>query len=316
MLSYKLIAALKKVIVQADFKTVEKKFLATEDPTSVKDYINLFKKLKDQNRIQDVKKKNIDFWGKKSFEEFKNFIDSLSRQKSVRQMKKSIYREPVDIEGAKLVTENDDWFMYEINSYQAAKFLGSREWCIVRDEDTWDEYTNENNFYFFIAKNRPEDEWHKLALQVEYDDETIWNALDKSYRTHREEILELDLPVDYLHRIKRPDRLCGTCGHSVDDCQCCGNCGYSYDDCRCCPICESPNSDECGCCPNCENTAEDCTCCPVCGDTDKEDCDCCQECRNTADRCTCEDEDEDEDTDVEIEEDEDDEKKMKKIDKD
>jgi len=288
---YKLIMVLKKVIVQADFKTVEKKFIATEDPASVTEYINLFKKLKDQNRIQDIKKKNIDFWGKKTFEEFKNFVDSLSRQKSMRQMKKSIYREPVNIEGAKLITENDDWFMYEITSYEACKFLGSRNWCIVRDEKTWDEYKVENNFYFFIAKNRPEDEWHKIALQVEYDDFTIWNALDESYGSVTSHIGDtLNLPK-YRSLIKYPVELCATCGYSVNDCQCCPNCGHTYDDCRCCSICESSDSDQCGCCPVCENTAEDCTCCNICGSDDKESCGCCQECNEKEEDCTCEDED-------------------------
>lgn len=225
---YKLIMVLKKVIVQADFKTVEKKFIATEDPASVTEYINLFKKLKDQNRIQDIKKKNIDFWGKKTFEEFKNFVDSLSRQKSMRQMKKSIYREPVDIEGAKLITENEDWFMYEITTYKAAKFLGSRNWCIVRKQEDWDEYHgwyyvanakgedvlyNETCFYFFIAKNnRFAEEWRKLALQVDYDGElSFWNELDEEYspdlyffrhgaREH------LNLPKDYKNYIKYPEQ--------------------------------------------------------------------------------------------------------------
>ena len=225
---YKCIAALNKIIIKSDLKAIEKKFIIKEDPIKVKEYLKLFNKLKDQHRIQDSEKKNIDYWGKKTFKEFKDFVDSLVSKKSTRQLKKDIHLKPVNIEGAKLVTENEDWFMYEITTYKAAKFLGSRNWCIVRKQEDWDEYHgwyyvanakgedvlyNETCFYFFIAKNnRFAEEWRKLALQVDYDGElSFWNELDEEYspdlyffrhgaREH------LNLPKDYKNYIKYPEQ--------------------------------------------------------------------------------------------------------------
>ena len=57
--------------VEADFKTTAIKFEKQGiDPSIIKTYIDKYKDLKSKNKIKEGEAKDIDFWGKKSFEEF------------------------------------------------------------------------------------------------------------------------------------------------------------------------------------------------------------------------------------------------------
>jgi len=286
--------------IEADFKTVEKKFLTTvTDKDLVKEYLKKFKSLRDQNRIPEGNphignNKDIDVWGKRGFEAFKNFVDEISETKSKTKQKKSIHKEAQKIDGATLVAENDEWLVYFVFEYEAAKLLGSRNWCIVRDENTWDEYDRGDgeyvvsNFYFVLAKDRPEDEWHKIAIQVDSNHKIrIWDNLDNN-RRDIDIYKSLGVPafdIDY------PTPICPVCGEKKDYCECCGRCGNSMDECTCCDICGSPDNENCGCCLECEKPDTECNCCPVCGDTDKDYCGCCQECKHSANHCICDKED-------------------------
>jgi hypothetical protein len=279
----KLISVLKRIVILADFKTVEKKFLnMTSDKDEVQKYLKTFKQLRDQNRISDKSKKDIEYWGKKEFSQFKDFVDTLTATKSKRKQKKSVHKEAMNIEGARLVAENEDWLVYRILEYSACKLLGSRNWCIVRDFSTWEDYTEistqgaedpNNYFYFILAKDRPEDEWYKIAVQATSEHEIIvWDALDKdrSWNQFINATQDLNIP---RFRIEYPEEKCRSCGNEVPECTCCDICGSDVRD--------------CGCCGDCENTAEECTCCPVCGDTDRDFCECCQQCESKSRNCTC-----------------------------
>ena len=306
----KLVAALSKIIVKSDFKTVEKKFLDQGIvKEEVKNYLDSFKKLRDANRISDKSKKDIEYWGKKEFTQFKDFVDTLTASKSKSKMKKSVHKEAMNIDGAKLVAENADWLVYRIYEYGACKLLGSRNWCIVRDEDYWLDYTDTeyqepdellNNFYFILAKDRPEDQWYKIAIQADCtSDITVWDALDKSHNwgTFLRETKDLNTPK---FNIEYPSKClgcgstddctcCSVCGRDADDCGCCPDCQNIDGNCTCCPVCSSTDRDNCGCCGYCGNVDGKCTCCPLCGALEN-DCSCCQECGNTEHNCTCEEE--------------------------
>jgi hypothetical protein len=310
----KLISVLKRIVILADFKTVEKKFLTqTSDTEEVQKYLKTFKQLRDQNRISDKSKKDIEYWGKKEFSQFKDFVDTLTATKSKRNQKKSVHKEAMNIDGAKLIAENEDWLVYMIHNHSACKLLGSRNWCIVRDSDTWDQYTeisqqdpseDNNYFYFILAKDRPEDEWYKIAVQATSDDETIvWDALDndRSWRQFKNETKSLNIP-DF--RIEFPESKCTSCGNEISNCHCCsicggesgecgccGNCENTVDDCTCCPICDGTDRENCGCCSQCDSTGRDCTCCKECGNT-KDECTCCSDCGYPMNECTCSEEEE------------------------
>ena len=182
LVARKLEAALKRSLVLADFKTVKKKFLdqgASED--DVNTYLTHFKRMRDQNRIKDNTQKNIDFWGKKSWEEFKEFVEGLKQKTSKTKQKKF-----KKLEGAELVTQNDEWGIFKIYTKSAAVQYGSgTKWCITQeDEPHWREYSKNNSFYFILSKTRgQEDPFYKIAVQVQRanKDKTFWDATDQKW---------------------------------------------------------------------------------------------------------------------------------------
>ena len=171
-----LIKALQRIIILADFKSVEKKFVDKgADKEEAKKYLDFFKTLRDEHKLK-ADEKNIDTWGKKPFEEFQAFIDDkTSEKKHIRQLK--------PMEGATLVAENDNWFVYNITDYEASKRYGEgTKWCITQ-EKWWNKYRRRVNFYFLISKKLDEaNKWFKIALQVPRKGKnTYWDSLDNSY---------------------------------------------------------------------------------------------------------------------------------------
>ena len=171
------------ILVQSDFKSVEKKFtdqhISKED---VKKYLSTFKDLRDKQKIKEVTEKNIDYWGKKSFEEFKSFVDKLVKTSSKTSIKKDTHKKH-EVDGAEFITENEDWLVYKINTYKASKLLGSRDWCIVRSEEDFESHKRLlgcMTFYYILSKTRDkEDEWYKIALGVAEGKKLYWDNFDK-----------------------------------------------------------------------------------------------------------------------------------------
>jgi len=212
---HKLIAALQKIIIRSDFKSVKTKFLdqtiAEED---IEDSFERFKKLKDQHRIEKEDDKNIDFWGGQPFENFIQFIETLEGTTTKRQIKKAPWKMETPV-GADKVAENTEWVVYRVNTFEASQKLGTRNWCISRNEKHWDTETEGRQFYFLLSKTKSykelnkeeksghieyEDVWHRIALQVDSDDgdnNTWWDADDKYHNKPKVENIpkfELDSP--------------------------------------------------------------------------------------------------------------------------
>ena len=180
--TFKILAALKKIIIQADYKTVFKKFVDQGNgEETVKQYLTEFKELRDKKDLGEFK--DIDLWGKKSFEEFKEFVKKSKLEKSKTEEKKL-----EKSEGAALVHQNNDWSVYRIFTHKAARRYGAgTKWCITEEDGTrWREYTKDSVFYFLISDSRDseEDPFYKIAVQVNKHDvlkKTFWDASDVSY---------------------------------------------------------------------------------------------------------------------------------------
>jgi len=177
----KILAALKKIIIQADYKTVFKKFVDQgNDEETVKQYLTEFKELRDTKDLGEFK--DIDLWGKKSFEEFKEFVKKSKLEKSKTEEKRI-----EKTEGAELVHQNNDWSVYKIFTHKAARRYGAgTRWCITEEDGTrWREYTKDNVFYFLISKNRDqENPFYKIAVQVNKHNalkKTFWDANDDAW---------------------------------------------------------------------------------------------------------------------------------------
>jgi len=190
----KILITLKRAIILADFKAVEKKFESQGiELELIKQYIEDFKKLRDQNRIDSIEKKNIDYWGKKSFEEFKDYLDVLKSQKS-----KTEQRKMKKLEGAVLFHEDDDWFIYRILNLEASIMYGSgTKWCITqKDNSHFASYSKDKNIYFYISKHRSDDDrFYKIAALVDKGGVVdYWDALDTNVKRSEIEKNEVNLP--------------------------------------------------------------------------------------------------------------------------
>jgi len=178
----RLILVLSK-LVKADFSTVKKIFLKQNAHSQeINEYFELFKELKKRDKIKNKDEKNIDRWGKKTFQEFKSFVDQLTETRTKSQDKKL-----KKMEGAELVAQNDDYYIYRITTHDAVLAYGSgTKWCITQpDGRYWKQYSARNNFYFFIAKHKSKnDPLYKVAMTVNRKGKkTYWDALDEQMDT-------------------------------------------------------------------------------------------------------------------------------------
>lgn len=178
---YKLIRTLQKIVIVADFKTVTKKFIGLGiDKDLVDSYIEDFKSLKNKNRIKKTEDKNIDNWGKKPWEDFVEFVDTLKKEKSKTEEKKL-----KKMEGAELKAEDDNWLVYKITTHDAAKIYGAgTKWCITQESSSWwNKYIRRNEFYFLLSKTLDEkDPFYKIAMQCGRRGKIFyWDATDKRH---------------------------------------------------------------------------------------------------------------------------------------
>lgn len=183
---YKKVLA-KYIVVVADFKTVEKKFLDQgEDKEEITKYLDIFKKLRDRNKLSP-EEKNIDLWGKKPFKEFKERLDELDQEKTNTEKRKGAVNTAKEIPGAKKIKEDDNWVVYDILTNGAAAELGQgTEWCIrFNPSNYWKEYSKKYAIYYLISKTLPTDNpWAKIAFLIDGKGQTsYWDAHDKKHQS-------------------------------------------------------------------------------------------------------------------------------------
>lgn len=159
---------LSKYQIFSDFKTVEKKFLDQgAKPEDVKTALTYFSNLRNMQRLP-LANRNIDDWGKKPFKEFETYVMNLWDSSSKTSVKKDPHKKH-NIEGAKFITENEDWVVYQIETFKGSELLGSRNWCTVRKEEEYNGYTKRNTLYYLLSKNKePSDKWYKICLAVDF----------------------------------------------------------------------------------------------------------------------------------------------------
>lgn len=152
-----------------------------------------------RHKETDSKKKDINFWLKGNFKDFKNYVENFKSNKEVKRQNKTLTE--VDNGNGKLLGINDGYELWQVDSYEAAKFLGrfyknvSAKWCISTDnEELWEDYFNigDNRFYFLIRQvhtNDQEDKlWNKVAINIGKKDSfynyKYWDITDNSNKKH------------------------------------------------------------------------------------------------------------------------------------
>lgn len=86
-----------------------------------------------------------------------DIIDELEQRRERLRLEQA-----PEVPGATLVDTTPTHFIYRIESFEAARRLGTPAWCISRSIDTWNEYTNRYGaeFFFHVDKRKgPPADW-------------------------------------------------------------------------------------------------------------------------------------------------------------
>jgi hypothetical protein len=231
------IQSFKSIIrVEEDFKTVTKFFIDSgATPDEVNLYIDRFKTLSKNQRISG-EEKNIDTWGKKSFDEFKSFVDSKESEitKSGKakdpgkvldittpEQKAAGWRIiiPVNKEASCYEGRGTDWCVSKQNQEHYEDYFLDKNiimiFCLNDKREKWaialkikkiNYYSYSYLYEFFDNKNKPltkEVFEEKTGLDVE---EIADNAHDSEVEAERKEFSKISLRSRFADVIKRGER--------------------------------------------------------------------------------------------------------------
>ena len=112
-------------LIKEGYKEVTVKFItASSDESEVKNYMMVYKDLVNRNQVQGDER-NIDWWGKQGWNEFKKFVDAMSTRKSKSQKKKNR-----DVGKSITLEETDKWLIVVPLDKDASCFYGrGSSWC-------------------------------------------------------------------------------------------------------------------------------------------------------------------------------------------
>jgi hypothetical protein len=162
----------------------------------VDEYLEKFMNKNNGIRLKIGKPFNdIDYWhSKKSFNEFKEFIDAFQSKSQIKNDKKYNLKVTDDGKG-KLIDSIKDYEIWFVGSANAAKQLGrfykgiSTKWCICTDNADyyWNNDHKNDTFYFLIRREIKNDEFDKLAFEFKANSEIkIWD-LNNRKNTFKDE---------------------------------------------------------------------------------------------------------------------------------
>lgn len=155
-------------LIKEGYKEVTVKFnTESSDESEVKKYIMAYKDLVNRNQVQGDER-NIDWWSKQGWNQFKKFVDAMSTRKSKSQKKKNR-------DAGKSITleEKDKWLIVVPLDKDASCFYGrGSSWCTASKSDNYfDQYFLREGvtLIYFILK----DNANKWAMAVGEDDGTL-----------------------------------------------------------------------------------------------------------------------------------------------
>lgn len=171
------------------------------------DLANRFFALKKMNRLKSPYN-DLYYWLKKDVVDLEDFINDLESEKSATQQRKE------DKQGAKVVYEDENGKVYEITTYDAAKYYGKgTKWCISgnypgeenRGQELFWHYIERNflrnNAYYFAIEN----DGAKYAVLIDKNNrvKSIWNAGDTAIvidPNFEEDIVDSKLLRNFLNK--------------------------------------------------------------------------------------------------------------------
>ena len=159
-----------------DYKTTAVKFVASGiDKAQVDDYILKFKELSIRQKLAG-EEKNIDFWSKKTFSEFSDFVDAKETEVADTANKKADKKNPGKSENITTPEQRSAGWNIIIPLDKAAScFYGNKDrkanWCVVqREQDYFNHYFHELNSNLIFCLNDKQEKW---AIEIASDGSPI-----------------------------------------------------------------------------------------------------------------------------------------------
>lgn len=120
-------------IIREGYKEVQQKYVSAGiDPESIEKTFKTYKELVNRNQVSG-NERNIDWWGKLPFDQFKAFVDEKSSEHSPTQLKRNkISGKSINLE------ENDDWLIVIPLDKDASCFHGDNsDWCTAKRDQSY-----------------------------------------------------------------------------------------------------------------------------------------------------------------------------------
>jgi len=187
-----------------DYKQTERIFRQQANSITVKDYLDRFRTLSNQNKLLGDQK-NIDYWAGRGFEEFKKFVVTTETTPSFKKMKKGLPASNY----INLYTKNGWDFLIPLDK-QTSVFLGKgTDWCTAK--------TGQNDFENYFYRNKiilvycigptPND---KVAIAFYNKDPQLnWSAYDITDQGIDDNIFEriTGMPPEAIVELARQDHI-------------------------------------------------------------------------------------------------------------
>jgi len=171
--------------------------MSAENQDNTQKYVNKFWN-EIRNKETDPQKKDINYWLKVGFPQFANYVDTFKSEKDKKIDSKNLTS--FDHSKGKLLEVIDDYELWQVDSYNASKYLGREyknsptKWCISSNsEEHWHDYyiDQDKRFYFLISRIRHPDlsdehKWDKIAIAIDIDKKiAYWDLSDNRFnKTH------------------------------------------------------------------------------------------------------------------------------------
>lgn len=163
-------------IIREGYKEVQQKYVSAGiDPQSIEKTFNTYKSLVDRNQVSG-NERNIDWWGKQSFDQFKAFVDEKSSEKSSTQAKRS------KIPGKSInLVDNENWLIVIPLDKDASCFHGKNsDWCTTKQNQShFEEYFYDRSIILIYCKNNNGGMW-AIAAHTDTDQIEMFDQNDNS----------------------------------------------------------------------------------------------------------------------------------------
>jgi hypothetical protein len=143
-------------IIKEGYKEVKVKFSNDANSEEINNYFDKFRDLVNKNQVSG-NEKNIDWWGKQGWEQFKKFVDNKSDKKTKTQLKRSKIQGDFHV-----IKDDEDWLIIVPLNKDASCYFGKNtRWCVTkRSESHFEEYFYESYIaLIYFIKKKTNQKW-------------------------------------------------------------------------------------------------------------------------------------------------------------